>query len=317
LRTAFSDALVRLALANSKVLLLTGDHGYSLFNEFRKRCPDQYINAGIAEQNMVGIAAGLARVGFRPFVYSLAAFVPIRTVEQIKLDIAHDDLPVVLLGDGAGLVYSHLGTSHQSTEDISCTRAIPNLQVLSPADRHEMTAAIDYAYSTSGPVYLRMGKADLGDVHTGPIRSLEQGRLLKILDGRADRPGLIATGSMARSAVDIARKLNLTVWSAPFLKPLDENAVSSAAREVNGLVTIEEHSVLGGLGAAVTEITSQHQPSRVLRIGVPDRFSKHCGTHAYLLLENGLDIDTMSKQIVHFCQLSATKSAAYPQEVNE
>lgn len=102
------------------------------------------------------------------------------------------------------------------------------------------------------------------------------------------------------------------VWSAPFLKPLDENAVSTAAREVNGLVTIEEHSVLGGLGAAVTEITSQHQPSRVLRIGVPVRFSKNCGTHAYLLLENGLDIDATSKRIGEFCQLSTTKSVACP-----
>jgi len=145
MREDFSNALVRLALADSKVLLLTGDHGYSLFDEFRKSCPDQYINAGIAEQNMVGMAAGLARVGFRPFVYGLAAFIPIRTIEQIKLDIAHDALPVVLLGDGAGFVYSHLGTSHQSTEDIACTRAIPQLQVLSPADRFEMTAAMDYA----------------------------------------------------------------------------------------------------------------------------------------------------------------------------
>ena len=119
MREDFSNALVRLALTDSKVLLLTGDHGYSLFDEFRKICPDQYINAGIAEQNMVGMAAGLARVGFRPFVYGLAAFIPIRTIEQIKLDIAHDDLPVVLLGDGAGFVYSHLGTSHQSTEDLS------------------------------------------------------------------------------------------------------------------------------------------------------------------------------------------------------
>ena len=152
MREAFSNALVRLALADPKVLLLTGDHGYALFDEFRKRCPGQYINAGIAEQNMVGMAAGLARVGFRPFVYGLAAFVPIRTVEQIKLDIAHDNLPVVLLGDGAGFVYSHLGTSHQSTEDIACSRAIPGLNVLSPADRFEMTACMNHAYAANGPV---------------------------------------------------------------------------------------------------------------------------------------------------------------------
>jgi transketolase len=311
MREAFSNALVRMALADSKVLLLTGDHGYSLFDEFRKSCPDQYINAGIAEQNMVGMAAGLARVGFRPFVYGLAAFIPIRTVEQIKLDIAHDDLPVVLLGDGAGFVYSQLGTSHQSTEDIACTRAIPQLQVLSPADRFEMTAAMGYAFATSGPVYLRMGKADLGDVHTGPISSLQQGRLLKIRDGRSDRPGLIATGSMVRAAVEIATSLDLMVWSAPFLKPLDVDDVRASVQSTNGLVTLEEHSVLGGLGAAVAEITSEHQPTRLLRIGVPDRFSEHCGSHAFLLCEHGLDTDTVHERVGAYCQFLDSNSIAF------
>lgn len=302
MREAFSNALVRLALADPKVLLLTGDHGYALFDEFRKRCPDQYINAGIAEQNMVGMAAGLARVGFRPFVYGLAAFVPIRTVEQIKLDIAHDDLPVVLLGDGAGFVYSHLGTSHQSTEDIACTRAIPGLEVLSPADRFEMTATMDYAYAANGPVYLRMGKSDRGDVHGGPVGPMQSGRLLKVRDGRADRPGLVATGSMVRTAADIAQELDLAVWSAPSLKPLMAADVCAAVRACSGLVTLEEHSVLGGLGAAVVEITSEHAPTRVLRIGVPDRFSEHCGTHAYLLREHGLDIDSVRARIAAFAR---------------
>lgn len=305
MREAFSNALVRLALADPKVLLLTGDHGYALFDEFRKRCPGQYINAGIAEQNMVGMAAGLARVGFRPFVYGLAAFVPIRTVEQIKLDIAHDDLPVVLLGDGAGFVYSHLGTSHQSTEDIACTRAIPGLKVLSPADRFEMTASMDYAYSVNGPVYLRMGKSDRGDVHTGPINSFSSGQLLKVRRGKVDLPGLIATGSMVSTAVDIAQELDLSVWSAPMVKPLLKDDVCAAASGSNGLVTLEEHSVLGGLGAAVTEITSEHHPTRVLRLGVPDRFSEYCGTHAYLLREHGLDIETVRNRISAFSRTVA------------
>ena len=310
MREAFSNALVRLALADPKVLLLTGDHGYALFDEFRKRCPDQYINAGIAEQNMVGMAAGLARVGFRPFVYGLAAFVPIRTVEQIKLDVAHDSLPVVLLGDGAGFVYSHLGTSHQSTEDIACTRAIPGLEVLSPADRFEMTASMDRAYAANGPVYLRMGKSDRGDVHAGPVSAISPGRLLQIRAGRADLPGLIATGSMTRTALDLALERDLSVWSAPSLKPLSAQDVCAAARNSSGLVTLEEHSVLGGLGAAVTEITSEHQPTRVLRIGVPDRFSEHCGTHAYLLREHGLDIDSVRTRFHAFCQDAAPTAAA-------
>lgn len=310
MRDAFSNTLVRLALADPKVLLLTGDHGYALFDEFRKCCPDQYINAGIAEQNMVGMAAGLARVGFRPFVYGLAAFIPIRTVEQIKLDIAHDNLPVVLLGDGAGFVYSHLGTSHQSTEDIACTRSIPGLQVLSPADRFEMTACMEYAYAANCSVYLRMGKSDRGDVHADRVQPLEAGALLKVRAGRADRPGLIATGSMVRTAVEIAQAQDLTVWSAPVLKPLRTEDVCAAARATSGLVTLEEHSVLGGMGAAVTEITSEYEPVRVLRIGVPDRFSEHCGTYAYLLSEHGLDTDSVLARISTFCKTSVVAALA-------
>ncbi len=307
MRDAFSIALVNLALADPKVLLLTGDHGYALFDEFRRRCPDQYINAGIAEQNMIGMAAGLARVGFRPFVYGLAAFVPIRTVEQIKLDIAHDDLPVVLLGDGAGFVYSHLGTSHQSTEDIACTRAIPGIEILSPADRFEMTACMNYAYSAKKSVYMRMGKSDRGDVHSGPVSSLESGRLLKVRVGRKNGPGLIATGSMLRTAMDIAALQDLTVWSAPVLKPLSVSDVCDAAAEALCLVTLEEHSVLGGLGAAVAEIITEHQPCRLLRVGVADRFSEHCGTYAYLMKEHGLDNESIMRRVNSF--VSSIQSA--------
>ena len=314
MRNAFTNELIRIASADPKVVLVTGDHGYALFDEFRKDCPGQYINAGIAEQNMIGMAAGLARVGFRPFVYALAAFVPIRTLEQIKMDIAHDDLPVVLLGDGAGFVYSHLGTSHQSTEDIACTRAIPNLTVLSPADRFEMVASMDYAYRAKGPVYLRMGKADLGDIHAGPIGALQPGRLLKIRCGNTHSPCLMATGSMVRSAVEIGNDLDLTVWSAPMLKPMIGKDLCSAARASTGLVTLEEHSVLGGLGSAVGEIISEQYPTRVLRIGVPDRFSEFCGTHAYLLREHGLDTHAVRERVLAFCRLTAA-SIDYPESI--
>jgi transketolase len=314
MREAFSKALVRTAMADPKVLLLTGDHGYALFDEFRKTCPNQYINAGIAEQNMVGMAAGLARVGYRPFVYGLAAFVPVRTLEQIKLDIAHDDLPVVLLGDGAGFVYSHLGTSHQSTEDIACTRAISGLTVLSPADRFEMAAAIDYAYAIKAPVYLRMGKSDRGDVHSSAmVDTPDPIGLNKVRVGRFDRPGLIATGSMVRTALDVAQDFDLTVWSASKLKPLSVDSVCMAVRETNGLIALEEHSVTGGLGSAVSEIVSEYQPIHVLRIGVADRFSKHCGSYEYLLKEHGLDTDSVRDRIRSFVDQLADVSASSPQ----
>ena len=269
MRSAFSDTLVRLAKADPNVLLLTGDHGYALFDDFRKECPSQYINAGIAEQNMVGMAAGLARVGFRPFVYGLSAFIPVRVVEQIKLDIAHDKLPVVLIGDGAGFVYSHLGTSHQSTEDIACTRAIPHLSVYSPADRFEVVACMELAYQVKVPVYLRMGKSDLGDVHVKALQT-KSGHLLKVTPGQAGNIVFIATGSMVRTAMDIAAAsyLDADVWSVPFIKPIDIEQITTLCKQSRVVVVLEEHSVMAGLGALVAEIASELAPVRVLRVGV-------------------------------------------------
>src|SRR5580693_5486455 len=145
MRNAFAAALVRAARNDPRVLLLTGDHGYSLFDEIRQACPTQYLNAGVAEQNMVGVAAGLAKGGFRPVVYGLSAFIPVRVLEQIKMDVCYEELPVVLIGDGAGVVYSTLGTSHQCTEDVAALRALPNLGILSPADALEMEACMALA----------------------------------------------------------------------------------------------------------------------------------------------------------------------------
>lgn len=301
MRAAFSETLVRLAKADPKVLLLTGDHGYALFDAFRRECPAQYINAGIAEQNMVGMAAGLARTGFRPFVYGLSAFIPVRVLEQIKLDIAHDQLPVILIGDGAGFVYSQLGTSHQSTEDIACTRAIPHLSVYSPADRFEVSTCMELAYQSKSPVYLRMGKSDRGDVHTQKPRP-SIGALLPIQQGLAGGISFIATGSMVRTAMDIAAAdyPEASVWSVPIIKPLDQKQVAAICAQSRAVVVLEEHSVLGGLGSAIAEIASESAPVRLLRIGVPDRFSQHCGTYEYLLKEHGLDRAAVAQRIEAF-----------------
>ena len=301
MRTAFSESLVRLAKADSSVLLMTGDHGYSLFDDFRRECSGQYINAGIAEQNMVGMAAGLARSGFIPFVYGLSAFIPVRVIEQIKIDIAHDNLPVIFIGDGAGLVYSHLGTSHQSTEDIACTRAIPNLSVYSPADRFELTACMDLAYASKSPIYIRIGKSDLGDVHL-QLPKLTIGSLECVKLGINRNITFIATGSFLKTAVKLAETEypDATIWSAPFIKPLNVNQISDVCSKSQLVVVLEEHSVIGGLGSAISEIASEFAPVRVLRIGVKDRFSEYCGTYEYLLKEHDLNIESIKQSIDAF-----------------
>lgn len=297
MRSEFSNSLVTLAMADSRVLLLTGDHGYSLFDSFREECPKQYINAGIAEQNMIGMAAGLARVGYRPIVYGLAAFVPIRVIEQIKIDVAHDQLPVIIIGDGAGFVYSHLGTSHQSMEDIACTRGIPNLSILSPADSYEMKASMRLAYELNGPVYLRMGKSDLGAVHNAHLNLDKSGRLLALRKSDSTGLGFVATGSMVASALKLADEFNSPVWSVPTIKPLNISSVLLAAKSVEVLVVLEEHSIYGGLGSAISEILSEHYPCKIVRIGVKDTFSQKCGSYEYLLSEHGLDLESIRKTV--------------------
>lgn len=308
MRNAFSDALVAAALADPKVLLLTGDHGYALFDAFRKARPEQYINCGIAEQNMVGVAAGLAKAGFKPIVYGLAAFVPVRVLEQIKIDVCYENLPVILIGDGAGLVYSHLGTSHQCTEDIACTRAIPSLTVLSPADRFEMTATMQLALQLASPVYLRMGKSDRGDVHAGPVR-LQAGDLLPVRKGK-QRMALIATGSMVKTALQLSEQgLDAEVWSVPSIKPLNRQQLGEITSRVDCLITLEEHSVMGGLGACVAEEVAAHQPLPVCRIGIEDRFSAYCGTWDYLLQEHRLDLPAVRHRIDAFVRQVHDKQA--------
>ena len=299
MRNAFSDALVAAALADPKVLLLTGDHGYALFDAFRKARPEQYINCGIAEQNMVGVAAGLAKAGFKPIVYGLAAFVPVRVLEQIKIDVCYENLPVILIGDGAGLVYSYLGTSHQCTEDIACTRAIPSLTVLSPADRFEMTATMQLALQLASPVYLRVGKSDRGDVHPGPVQ-LQAGEMLQLRKS-TQRIALLATGSMVRTALDlIAQGLEAEVWSVPSIKPIGRQQLAEITNRVDCVITLEEHSVMGGLGACVAEEVAAHRPLPVCRIGIEDRFSAYCGTWDYLLQEHQLDLGSVMQRIDAF-----------------
>ncbi len=299
MRNNFSSTLVKLALADPSLLLLTGDHGYALFDEFRRACPQQYINAGIAEQNMVGMAAGLARSGFRPFVYGLSAFIPIRVLEQIKLDVAHDQLPVVFIGDGAGIVYSHLGTSHQSTEDIACARAIPNLSVYSPADRFEIIACMHEAYDSKSSVYLRLGKADRGDVYSTTPK-IKIGQLIKVKTGQSRKLSFIATGSMVKMAMNIGNEFfpDATVWSAPFIKPINKTQVASICKESDLLVTMEEHSEFGGLGSLIAEIASELSPVKILRVAVQDRFSQLCGDYEYLLKEHSLDKISIKNRIV-------------------
>jgi transketolase len=300
MRQAFSETLIKLASEDDRVLLLTGDHGYALFDEFRKVLPDQYINAGIAEQNMVGMAAGLAKMGLRPIVYGLSAFVPVRVVEQIKIDVAHDNLPVLLMGDGAGLVYSHLGTTHQSLEDIAVLRSLPNMQIYSPADRFELQACMEHSFKSSQPTYIRMGKSDLGEVHAEPC-DISYPIAVAGQEGVGEAV-FYATGSMVKTAFLVAKAIDAvsTVYSVPRIHPLCSSTLTAQCAHASRVVTFEEHSIFGGLGSAVCESLSSSEPKRVLRIGSHNTFSKTCGTYSHLLAEHHLDFVSVMDKVSVF-----------------
>lgn len=299
MRNVFSTSILAAAQADPKVLLLTGDHGYALFDEFRKHAPTQFINAGIAEQNMVGVAAGLAKAGYKPIVYGLSAFVPVRVLEQIKMDVCYENLPVVFIGDGAGVVYSSLGSSHQSTEDIAVLRCIPNISILSPCDAHEMQYAMDHALKFKSPQYIRMGKSDIGAVHTMPI-AVPIGDLVSVVKGNNKKISFLASGSMVKTTLALAQAAgDFSVWSVPSIKPINEIQVKQLAQEAEIIAVFEEHNISGGLGSLIAEITSASSGgAKVIRFGIQDRFSQKCGSYEYLLKEHEINFEALLPQII-------------------
>lgn len=303
MRDAFSKCLVEAAKENSRLVLLTGDHGYALFDDFRKECGSQYLNGGVAEQNMVGVAAGLAKVGFYPVVYGLSSFVPIRVLEQIKMDLCYEGLPALLIGDGAGVVYSYLGASHQSTEDIGVLRPIPNISIYSPADATEMQWCFSAAIGSGRTCYLRMGKADLGRVHgdalPNPIASP-----VRVLGDEGDEIAFIATGSMVKTAMRLAERWRgVSVWSVPRLKPLSAAETDPCFEGSKKIVTLEEHSIYGGLGDIVAERLAELGFARgasLFSAGVDNRFSDLCGSYDYLMDRHDLSVERLLTRLRGF-----------------
>ncbi len=302
MRTKLSDLLTEAAVNDSRVMILSGDHGYALFDSVRRARPDQFVNVGVAEQTLIGIAAGMAKAGYLPIAYGLAAFLPIRVLEQIKLDLCISKLPVLLLGDGAGLVYSTLGSSHQCAEDIAALRPMPNIRIYSPADEFELEAvfrevkASFTTRSTQAPAYMRIGKSDRPSVHTQPLVNADLAPLRK--EGK--RILLIGTGSMASSAIAIARSLDTDALSVIRIKPLPPRLLDEVMAYDTAYV-LEEHNRAGGLFSAIAEAVcgtpAYLNRPRVVSISLRDQFAEHCGGHEYALSEHGMTNAQIQKRI--------------------
>jgi transketolase len=285
MRTTFIQTLAELAEADDRIWLVTGDLGYSVLEPFAARFPGRYLNVGVAEQNMTGIAAGLAKCGKVVFTYSIANFPTLRCLEQIRNDVGYHGANVKVVAVGGGFAYGAQGYTHHGVEDLGVMRMLPGLTVVAPGDPVETRLATRALAEHDGPCYLRLGKAREPVVHDQEPE-FRLGRAILVRPGRDVT--LIATGGLLKHAADTAARLladgvDARVVSMPTLKPLDTAAVLEAADETGGVVTVEEHSITGGLGSAVAEVLAESgAATRFVRYGVPDRPYHEVGSQDYL-----------------------------------
>src|SRR3989344_1848258 len=300
MRNAFIRSLEEIARYDKRIFLLTGDLGFSVFEKFRDEFPDRFINMGVAEANMTGVAAGLALSGKIVFIYSIVPFATMRCFEQIRNDLCMQNLDVKIIGVGSGLSYGSLGPTHQSIEDIAIMRALPNMVVVCPGDPVEAGLVVRESMHYKGPVYIRLGRGGEPVIHkTRP--DFEIGKAITLVDG--SDVTLIATGNMLENAVLaaglLAEKISVRVISMHTVKPIDKESVLKSADETKVIFTIEEHSLIGGLGSAVSEILAEHNKEIIFkRIALPDSFIKIAGSQKYLRSINSLSSEYVAERIL-------------------
>jgi transketolase len=302
MRTAFIRALLEVAQQDDRIGLVTGDLGFGVFEPFAQRFPQQYVNAGVAEQNMTGIAVGMALSGKIVFTYSIANFPILRCLEQIRNDVCYHKANVKIVAVGGGFVYGALGMSHHATEDLAIMRALPNMTVIAPGDPVEAAAATRAIVKRPGPCYLRLGRAGEPVVYQTDI-DFQIGKAIKVCEG--EDLTLISTGGILPRAVAVAGQLqqhgiSARVLSMHTVKPIDVEAVLTAARQTRAIATIEEHSILGGLGGAVAEILAEFQERKVpfARIGLESAFAPAAGDQEYLRGVFGLSTDKVAERLL-------------------
>lgn len=289
-RDAFSKTLEELAANDPRVVAVVNDSVSSTkLKNFSKRFPDRFFNVGIAEQNMVGVGAGLANGGKLPFVCAASCFMTARAMEQVKVDLGYSRYNVKLCGMSSGMAYGELGPTHHSIEDLAWTRVIPNLTVIVPADAIETRSAMEVIALHEGPVFLRLSRMPVPNVHPRDYK-YQIGKSVRLRDG--NDVTLIANGVLVSRALDAAALLDRNGISARVInmstvKPLDRAAIIDAATITAGIVTVEEHSIYGGLGGAVAEVVATSCPVRMRILGIPGEFAP-TGTEEFLLEHFGL-----------------------------
>lgn len=300
MKLAFIDTLTALAENDSRIVLMTGDLGFQIFDRFHEKFPGRYVNVGVAEAMMIDAAAGLALEGFRPFTYSIASFATARCFEQIKLSLAYHGLPVTVVGAGGGYAYSHSGVTHHAGEDLALMRVLPGMTVVSPGDVHEVAALTPQILQCNGPVYFRIGRGKEPESYWDEPVIL--GKARKMADGEG-----VAVLSTGESMVPVFKALqNLhgrgyfpAAYQFHTVKPLDSDILNELGRRMHTILVVEMHTHTGGLGSAVAEFYAEYENSpRVIRVSVPDCFVLGSPEQGELASRYGLDADAIEQRIV-------------------
>lgn len=305
MRDTFVKTLMEIAERDKNVILITGDLGFGVLKPFWEKFPDQFINAGIAEQDMTGFAAGMALSGKTVFTYSIGNFPTLRCLEQIRNDCAYHNANVKIVCVGGGFTYGSLGMSHHATEDIAVMRSLPSVTVMAPGDLTEAEVCTKAAYDTPGTCYLRLGRGGEPRIHEN-LDGYKPFDAIKIKDGK--NVAVFTTGAIFEEAKDAVAVLSregidTALYTFPFVKPLDEKTIKYCAEKYDLIVTVEEHNIVGGFGGAVAEILASSGGAKLMRIGLNDTYSSIVGTQKYLRQRYFMDstaiIDKIRNAVAH------------------
>lgn len=305
MRDTFVRTLIALAKENPNIELITGDLGFGVLKPFWEQLPDQFINAGIAEQNMTSAAAGMALEGKTVFTYSIGNFPTLRCLEQIRNDCAYHGANVKIVCVGGGFVYGSLGMSHHATEDIAVMRALPGVAVLCPGDLVEAEEATKAIAKYPGTCYLRLGRGGEKRIHDH-IDNFEIGKAIKIHDG--EKIAIFSTGAIFEEVADAEailaeHDIYPAVYTFPTVKPIDRAAIVRCAVDFDMIVTVEEHNIVGGFGSAVAEVLAElPERASLLRVGIHDTYSSIVGSQKYLRSQFGLDSGGIATQVLEALQ---------------
>ena len=297
MRTAFFQQLIEEARKDKRIFLITGDLGFSVLEPFADEFPDRYLNVGVAEQNMTGVAAGLAMEGYSVYTYSIGNFPTLRCMEQIRYDVCYHRLNVKIIAVGGGYAYGSLGPSHHATEELGMLRTIPNLVVCAPGDPYEARAIASFTANYGGPVYVRMGKAGEPCVHKS-IPSIRLGDILPIIKG--EKVAVLSTGTMLKYTEEFLRKseINASLYSCLFVKPINEEQLLKICKGYNKIITIEEHQMCGGFGSVILERINDFQEKRLIseaprikRIAIANEFFSFAGSQQFMREAAGIKLE--------------------------